>query len=828
MLAWRLFWREWRSGNFSLLVTSLALAVAIISGMLTFTGQVKTALNGEAAQFIAADRVLVSSRPVPIEWINSARSQGLLTAQFAVFPSMAFAGDDSALAVVKAVSHEYPLRGELVIRDATQASSHVAQGPDPGSAWLDARLLQSLGVSIGDLLAVGEKDLRIDAVLVSEPDSGNQMSVMAPRLMMSIQDLEATGVIQPGSRVEYTALFAGDVSQLDAFAAEIAPQLQSWHRWMDVKQGRPSLARALDRASAFLLLAGSLSVLLAAAAAWMASRQYAYGQQRPVAILKTLGADAPALRNLYGGLLLVVGVLSIVLGLCLGWVLQQGLRLVFSPVLSITWPDAGWQGPAWGVLIGVFCLLVFVWPFLMQLRKVAPASLLRDSSEQTGRELGFLPGLVLLCVLVSVLSGWWRLGLLFLAVVLCAGALLSVLLRLLLHAARRLRPLPGSAMQLALSGWQRHPWATIMQVMVFSVALALVGTISLVRNHLMGEWQSQLPADTPNYFLINIAPYEQQPVRAFLAGHGIDTAGLYPMIRGRLVSVNGHDPVQAAPEGKEEEAGWSIDRELNLSWSAQLPGDNELVAGQWWHEQDLRQASVSVEQSIARRLGLGLGDVVTFNIGGSPLEAKVKSIRKLDWETMRPNFFFLFSPGVIDEYPATWMTSFYVPEEKASLVVDLGKQFPTVSVIDIGRMIAQIKTVIDQVSVAMQAVFGLMLVAGTLVLLAVLQAGLDRRRWEMALLKALGAVPSRLRQSVWLEFALTGLVAGLLAAGIAELMAWQVASRALSIEPAWHPDIWLGLPFAGAALLSILGYLRLRPVLAVPPARILQSSLTGA
>ncbi len=827
MLAWRLFWREWRSGGFNLLVASLALAVAIISGMLTFTGQVKTALNGEAAQFIAADRVLVSSRPVPAAWVDSARSLGLQAGQFAVFPSMAFAGDDSALAVVKAVSPEYPLRGELTIQDAAQVTRSSTRGPEAGSAWVDARLLQSLGVSIGDVIDVGEQPLRIDAVLVSEPDSGNQMSVMAPRLMMAMSDLESTGVIQPGSRVEYTALFAGDAETLDAFAETLKPQLASWHRWMDVKQSRPSLARALDRASAFLLLAGALSVLLAAAAAWMASRQYAYGQRRSVAILKAFGADASALRATYSGLLLAVGVLSITFGLGLGWALQTGLRLLFSPVLSIAWPDAGWQGSAWGVLVGVFCLLVFVWPFLLRLHGVSPGSLLRENGEQPSRDLGFLPGLVLLCVLVSLLSGWWRLGLVFLLVVLVVGVVLSGLLKLLLLGMRQLRPMPGSAIQLALASWQRHPWATVMQVMVFSMALALVGTVSLVRNHLMGEWQSQLPANTPNYFLINIAPYEQAQVSEFLAEQGIETAGLYPMIRGRLSRVNGQDPVQAAPEGKEEEAGWSIDRELNLSWSATLPADNALIAGEWWQAQDFTRAGVSVEESIARRLGLQLGDVLQFNIAGAPLEAEVRSVRKLDWETMRPNFFFLFSPGVIDDYPATWMTSFYVPAEKSTMVVELGKQFPTVSVIDIGRMIAQIKTVIDQVSLAMQAVFGLMLAAGALVLLAVLQAGLDRRRWEMALLKSLGAIPSRLRYSVWLEFALAGFVAGLLAAGIAELMAWQVASRALKIEPSWHPDVWLNLPLGGALLLSVLGYLRLRAVLAVPPARILQSSMTG-
>ncbi|TNF36421.1 MAG: FtsX-like permease family protein, partial [Gammaproteobacteria bacterium] len=415
-LGWRLFWREtrqagWWQSHLGLLIASLALSVAVISGMLVFSGQVKTALNSEAAQFLAADRALVSSRPVPPEWAMEASAAGLETARFAVFPSMVFREDDSALAVVKAVSASYPLRGNLSVSagegDVVQRVQH---GPATGAVWLDARLLQSLQAKVGDLVSVGDKALRIEAVLVSEPDSGNQLSVMAPRLMMSIDDLDATGIVQPGSRVEYSELFAGDSETLETFATSLKPRLESWHRWMDVKQGRPSLARALDRAAAFLLLAGALSVLLASAAAWLASRQYAHGQRKSVAVLKALGADGSVLRGIYARVLLVIGALSISLGLLLGWLLQWGLRWLFGPVLSIEWPPADWQGFALGALVGVFCLLMFVWPFLHQLQRVSPDTLLREAGEQARRDIGFLPGFILLCVLVSVLSGWWRLG----------------------------------------------------------------------------------------------------------------------------------------------------------------------------------------------------------------------------------------------------------------------------------------------------------------------------------------------------------------------------------------------------------------------------------
>lgn len=827
MLALRLFWREWRSGNLAVLVFSLLLSVAIVSGMLTFTGQVKTALNGEAARFLAADRVLASSRPIPPQWLDTARSQGLQVAHFATFPSMVFAGDVSALAGVKAVSAAYPLRGELSVALGRGAQAQkLRHGPAPGSVWLDSRLLHSLQVQPGDTVTVGDKDLVVAGVLLSEPDGGNTLAVMAPRLMMADEDLAATGVVQPGSRVDYSALFAGSAVQLDAFAAAIRPQLQSWQRWLDLQQDRPGLARALDRSSAFLVLSGSLAVLLAAVAAWMASRHYARSQRHTVAVLKTLGADRRRLRGLYAGLLLCVGVMSVSGGCLTGGLLQSLLRFIFTPLLTVPWPPAGMGGYLAGAATGVLCLLGFVWPLLWRLENIAPDSLLREAGEHPERDLGVIPGLLLLCALVSLLSGNWQVGVFFLGAVLASGGVLLLVLRLLLRAGRVLRPRPGGAGYLALSAWQRRPWASVTQVMVFALAFILTGTVSLVRTSLLDDWQMQLPEDAPNYFLVNIAPHEQAGVADFLAAHHLHSAGLYPMIRGRLTTVNGVNPLLA--KNRDESLGWSIDRELNLSWAAQLPPDNRITLGQWWPAMQGEGIPVSVEAQLAARLNLKLGDRVAFNIAGASLEARVASIRKLEWESMRPNFYFMFPPGVMDAYPATWMTSFHLPAGEVAVLADLAHRFPTVSILDVGGMIGQVRTVIDQVSLAMALVFGLMLVAGVLVLLAALQASLAERRWEFALLKSLGAEPVRLRRGLWLEFACMGALAGLIGALGAETALWQVASRALNMQPVLHPGLWLLLPCMGAILVAVAGYWRLRPALAVPPARILQGGHTGA
>lgn len=823
MLAWHMLRRELRSGGLTVLLLSLGLAVAIVTGIAGFTHQVQQALAGEAARFLAADRVITSSRALPAEWADEADRRGLRTASFATFPTMVFAGDVSALAVVKAVSEHYPLRGALEISALPYAAAEtVARGPASGRVWLDARLWPALAVAPGAVITVGELDLVLEAVLVTEPDNGNQLSMMAPRLMMAAEDLAATGIVQPGSRVEYSLLLAGPVEALDAFADWLQPQLQDWHRWQTLEDGRPGVARALERAGAFLLLSAALAVLLAAIAAWLAARHYAHSQRRAVAVLKTLGADRWRLQQVYGGLLAGLGVLAILAGLVSGWLLEQLLRALISPLLNIQWPAPALYGYAAGAGVGLLCLLLFVWPRLASLHRVAPDSLLREAGEQVQREWTLLPGLLVLCLAVSLLSGWWQLGVFFLAAVLACGLLLALVVRSLLALARRFRPQPGSALYLALLAWQRRPWGSAIQIMVFSLAFLLTGTVSLVRSSLLDDWQRQLPTRAPNHFLLNIAADEQVQVAHFLAENGVESAGLFPMIRGRLLQVNGAEPVVRQPR-PDQERDESLNRELNLSWSASLPADNRIEAGQWWPTDGGAGSWVSVEAGLAERLGLQPGDRVTFNIGGSELEAEIRSIRSLDWESMRPNFYFLFAPGVIEQYPATWMTSFYLPPDRHEVPLALSRAFPTVSVIALEGIFAQIRAVIAQVSLAMQLVFGLMLAACVLVLLAALQASLGERRWESALLKSLGAEPSVLRLGLWLEFALMGLLAGLLGALGADAALWLVASRVLAIEPVLHPWLWLALPLIGLLLVSVAGYGRLHRVLAVPPARILQA-----
>lgn len=823
MLALRLFWREWRGGQLSVLVLALALAVAIVTGMVSFTQRIQVALVGEAARFLAADRVLSSSRPLPETWLAEAQQRGLATAQFAVFPTMVFADEQSSLAVVKAVSEHYPLRGELGLADAPyQPARNVRAAPEPGTVWLDPRLFPALDVQVGDSLSVGERDLRITAVLVTEPDNGGQLSMMAPRLMMAEADLASTGIVQPGSRVEYSLLLAGEAEALDALAEWLKPQLQDWQRWIDLKDGRPAVAEALDRAAAFLLLSASLALLLAATAVWLAARHYVQGQQRAVAVLKTLGADRARLLQRYLGVSLGVGLLAILLGSGLGLLLELALRTLVVPLLGIAWPAASAVGYGAGAATGLFCLALFVWPLLWRLQGVAPGNLLRQEQDKPLHDAGVLPGLMLLCAVVGLVSGWWQLSLFFLLAVLGLVLVLALVLRGLLLLLKRFRPAPGSVLYLALSAWQRRPWSSVTQMLVFSLAFLLVGTVSLARSGLLDTWQQQLPEDAPNYFVLNIAPHEQAAVASFLDEAGLETAGLYPMVRGRLVSINGHDPVLAPAEGRAERDP-SLNRELNLSWSETLPLDNAIVAGAWAWQADADEPTVSVEVELAGRLGLKLGDRVGFDLAGQTLEARVSSLRSLNWESMRPNFYFLFSPGALDEHPATWMTSFHLPAGQEAIALRLSRQFPTVSAISLDGVFSQVRAVVQQISLVMQLVFGLMLVAGVLVLLAALQTVLAERRWESALLKALGAEPNRLHRSLWLEFALMGLLAGLLGAAGAELALWLVASQALQLQAGWHPLLWLSLPLLGLLLVSCAGYGRLRGTLATPPARILQT-----
>jgi putative ABC transport system permease protein len=812
--------RDWRGGELGVLVMALVLAVGVVSGISAFTTRLQSALEQESHRFLAADAVVRSGRELPARWLQQAQNNGLQQALTLVFPSMVYAGEDNMyLASVKAVSDAYPLRGELTFSaEPFGAVRPVASGPASGEVWLDSRLFPLLDVEIGQRVTIGEADFTVVAAARSEPDQGASFYGFGPRVLMHYDDIPSTGIVQPGSRVEYRQLYAGRPAELAQFSEWLKPQLEDGQSLLDVNEGQPGIGGALERAESFLLLAGSLAVVLAGVAVALAARRFSERHNDYVAIMKSLGATAGTINRLYGSSLLLLGAVATIAGCLLGWAMQALFFQLFADQLPVQPGPSGVRPYAIGSVTSLTCLLCFAWPPLRRLGQASPLRVLRrDVPNQSSRTLvDYSVGLVAVTLLMWWYSQDWKLTLAVLAGLAITVVLGLALALTLLKGGRLVGMSAGSIWRLALAGLQRRGTANALQVVIFAMAIMLLLVLLLVRTSLIDEWQTQLPPDTPNHFMINIGPEELQSVDQMLRGENISSEALYPMIRGRIMSVNGVD----LPLTDEDQQG-RRQRESNFTWSDSLPADNELLSGQWWSA-DSEEALVSLEQGYAQRLGIELGDRVGFLVGSQPLEATVSSIRALDWQSMRPNFFLIFPPRLLASYPATFMTSFYLEQADKVFLNRFIRRFPTVTVIEMDIVVEQIRSIVNQVSAAIELVLGVILAAGGLVLVAGVQASVDARMHESAILRALGARRNLILGGLLIEFATLGLFAGLLATVAAELSAYMLQSWVMDMSYSPSPWIWPVGVGSGMILIGSLGVYSCRKVVSSPPLALLR------
>ena len=812
--------RDWRGGELGVLLLALVLAVGVVSGISAFATRLQHALTQESHRFLAADLVVRSSRELPQAWLQRAQQLGVSHGLTLVFPSMVYAGDDSMqLVSVKAVSAAYPLRGELTYSEQPfGAVLPAAAGPGRGQVWLESRLFPLLGVAIGDRVAIGEAEFTVTAAARSEPDQAASFGGYGPRVLMHYDDIPATGVVQPGSRVEYRQLYAAPPALLQSFRQWLQPQLGDGQRLLDVNEGQPGIGSALRRAERFLLLAGSLGVVLAGVAIALAARRFSERHNDYVAIMKSLGATSARVNRLYGGSLLLLGAVATAIGCVLGWAIQAVFFALFGEQLPVQPGPSGPRPYAIGAATALTCLLCFAWPPLRRLALASPLRVLRrDTPLENRRTLGdYALGLVAVALLMWAYSRDWQLTLAVLAGLAITVALGLALALTLLRGGRLVGMRAGSIWRLALAGLQRRGTSNAMQVVIFAMAIMLLLVLVLVRTSLIDEWQTQLPPGTPNHFMINIGPEDVQRVDQFLRAHDIASEALYPMIRGRIMAVNGEElPASDDPEDSRRQ------RESNFTWSDTLPAGNRLFAGQWWSPQT-DQAVVSVEREFAERLGITVGDTVHFLVGSQPLEARVANLRELDWQSMRPNFFLIFPPRLLADYPATFMTSFYLaPGDKAFLNRFI-RTFPTVTVIEMDVVVEQIRSIVQQVSAAIELVLAVILAAGSLVLVAGVQASVDARMHESAILRALGARRGLVLGGLFIEFATLGLFAGLLATVAAELSVYMLQEWVMDMRYTPSPWVWpLGIG-AGVVLIGGLGVFSCRKVVSSPPVALLR------
>jgi len=833
---WRLAalqtWRDFQAGELRLLALAVVLAVAALTAVAFFADRLQSGLARDARQLLGGDAVVASDQPAPAGLAQRARDLGLQTATSAGFPSMGRAPDNrggaSRLVAVKAVSPNYPLRGQLQIKSGPEAPVQAASGGPPrGTVWVDEALLESLGLAMGDQLLLGDAAFRIDRLIVVEPDRGAGFLSFAPRVMLHEADLPATALVQPASRITWRLAVAGPDAAVKAFEQQVQAQIRSESmrglRLDSFESGRPEMRQTLDRADKFLRLVALLAALLAAVAVAIGARDFAQRHLDDCAMLRVLGLSQRRIAAAYGLEFALLGLLASAAGTTLGWAVHHVFVWLLAGLVSASLPAAGAAPALFGMGVGMTLLLAFGLPPVLQLSRVPPLRVIR-------RDLG-LPRAASLSVLLVGLLGFVVLlvgaaadpvlagiavGGFALAVGLFAGLAWAAVSLL-----RRLVPEAGAPRWLLLATRQvtARPAYAVLQVSALAVGLLALVLLVLLRTDLIGSWRRATPPDAPDRFVINIQPDQTAAFRQALAQAGVQRYDWYPMIRGRLVALNGQ-PVQAQTfEG--DRAQRLVEREFNLSHAATLPAANPVVAGRWTAEE---ADGLSVEEGLARTLGLKLGDRLTFDIAGQPHEGRITSLRKVDWGSMRVNFFVLFPRSVMPaEMPVTWISAFRAPAQRG-FDSALSRAFPNITNVDVSASIAQVQRVLDQVIRAVEFLFGFTLATGLVVLFAAVTATREARSREYALMRAMGASRRLLATVQRAELLGVGALAGFLASVVAVGVGWLLARYAF--EFSWNPAPWVPLAgtAAGAALAWAAGWWGLRGVLRRPVVESLRSS----
>ncbi len=822
-LGWQTLWRDLRAGELRLLLVAVTLAVAALTAVGFFADRIKGGLQRDAKALLGGDIVLSSDNPTPQAFKDKATALGLQSATSIGFPTMARAqdaqGGASKLVALKAVGGGYPLRGSLktaIAPDAPEATTRDL--PGPGSAWVDASLLDALSLKVGDQLLLGNSTLKIERIIVIEPDRGAGFMNFAPRVMLHTEALAATGLVQPASRITYRTAMVGEPSAVKAYAAWAADNLKQADvrglRIESLEGGRPEMRQTLDRAEKFLNLVALLAALLSAVAVAIAARGFAARHLDDCAMLRVLGTSQRTIALAYTFEFAVVGLAASAMGLAIGFAVHYGFVALLAGLVDAALPAASLWPVAFGLGMGLTLLFAFGLPPVLQLAQVPPLRVIRrDVGGLKPASLAvLLIGIAGFAALLLAASADLKLGLIAVggfagAVAVFAGAsyVAVKLLRRSVNEATAPRWLVLATRQISA-----RPMYAVVQVSALSVGLLALILLILLRTDLIASWRQATPPDAPNRFVINIMPEQGDAFVQNLKTAGIAKFDYFPMIRGRLVAINGQ---ATSPDTlTDDRAKRLVDREFNLSHSATNPQHNKVVAGKWTDEE---KDAVSVEEGIATTLGLKLGDALTFDIGGIQVVSKITSLRKVDWGSMRANFFVMYPVSVLPEVPATYMSAFKAPTTKG-FDNALVRQFPNVTNVDMSLTINQVQRVLDQVIRAVEFLFGFTLAAGLVVLFAAVTATREERAREFAIMRAVGARSSLLRQVQRAELAGVGMLAGVLASIVAIIVGWALAR--FVFEFAWTASLWV--PLAGGLLGAVLalaaGWWGLRSVLNTP------------
>ncbi|MEB0013279.1 FtsX-like permease family protein [Glaciimonas sp. Gout2] len=827
----RMTQRDWRAGELRFLLVALIVAVAALSSVGFFVDRMRAGLARDAHQLLGADLLIGADQPVNPNWRAEAQRRGLTIADTVVFPSMALSGegDDSKsqLASLKAVSAAYPLRGNLSITDKPGTPDTITRAvPAAGTVWVDPNILTALNISVGAPLKLGDRTFTIAHILSVEPDRGSGFVNFSPRVMLSLADLASTHLVQDGSRVTYRLLLAGAAPQVQAFQgwveAEIARDNVKGVRIESLETGRPEMRATLDRAQQFLSLVGLLSAMLAAVAVAMAARRFMLRHLDACAMLRCLGLTQNQVTQLYLYEFLMIGLIGSVLGALVGFGAHFVLLETLGKFVAHDLPPPSVIPGLQGIVTGLLLLVGFALPPILQLRNVPHNRVIRREQDAPQVAVVATYGLGTFTFIGLLLwqAGDVKLGLLTALGFLGCFAMFGLISWLALKSLRTVRgAFKHPSWRFALTGLQRRPGATIVQIVALALGLMALLLLTVIRGDLIGAWRQSTPADAPNRFVINIQPDQLADINRRLVAAGITQPNLYPMIRGRLTEINGN--VIKPETYQEDRAKRLVEREFNLSTMVAVPLKNEIVAGNWYKDD---QPEASVEEGLAKTLNLKLGDKLTFDIAGQTVSAPITSLRKLEWGSMQVNFFVILNPKAMVNTPQTWITAFRLPPAHSNLGNQLTRDFPNLTIVDIGSIIQQLQDVVDQVVAAVEFLFLFTLASGGLVLYAALLSSQGERTREAGLLRALGATRTQLSHAQWIEFALIGSLAGFLAATGAAATGWALAHYVFSFTWAFSPLIWVAGMVIGAVCTFVGGWIGLRGVLSRPPLETLREA----
>nr|WP_246455044.1 FtsX-like permease family protein [Thalassotalea piscium] len=824
----RLLKNELRRGELTIIFLAIVLAVATVFSLSGFTEQIKQAIATSSTNTIAADRVLRLNSPIDQEILTKSQTQKLRVARKIETESMAFAGDNMLLAEISAISNEYPLRGELRIKESkAQVESTIVNAPPVGSVWVEATVLSRMQVSLGDTIEIGVLPLTIAGILTDIPDRSYRAFIAGPSIFLHVDDMMKTELIQPGSRISYKYLFAGENDDIETFEQWLKPQLNDTQRWYDAKAAQNRLSRVLDGAEKFLSLASMLGIVLAAVAVAVASRRYGQRHQATVAVFKALGATINHIAKLY---ILHWGLLSL-LSIASGLIVGYGLILLGQDAVKnfIELDNATLSLTPFltAIITGLLCAIAFAIHPISELIKTSPLLVIRGIANKAGRKVGLHQVIPLLGLFALLLM--FSQDLKMSVALLFGGLLVSLILlgfgQLLMSASRSAGTRAGKSLHLALANLKRRANENSVQLVSFTIAIQLLLLITVMKTSMLEEWQQQFPEDTPNHYLINITDQQIKPLTDFVESQGIAHQGFYSVYRGRLAAINNEKTiavdnrdsddtyedsrqVKSLKKNSEQkkEGRRGMGRELGLTWLNDIPNENKILEGKWWSSDDTTP-QVSIENNVAERLDIKLGDELTFTLATDTITVPVTSIREVNWQSRQLNFIMVFNQVVLADIESTSISAWMVPDDKKDDVYRFLANYPTISIMDFGAIMKQLNNMIEQVSVAIELILVLVILAGSLVLVAQVQASMEERERELAILRTLGAKGSLLRNSVLFEFVALGAIAGLMASVAMEIAVYILQTQVFNMTPSFHFNAWLIGIVAGGGFVGVMGML---------------------